>query len=127
MKKLLLICLLLGVFATTSVAQVENFAGTEIELDERERNDKEIGGGPRSITIAPPQASLYNNMVCLNFIETFSSVTVTITNLSTGELVYHEESSHPTVLTIELLATESASYMLEVQTGSTVWEGFFSN
>ena len=89
MKKLLLICLLLGVFATTSVAQVENFAGTEIELDERERNDKEIGGGPRSITIAPPQASLYNNMVCLNFIETFSSVTVTITNLSTGEVVYH--------------------------------------
>ena len=127
MKKFLFIALFLGGIATNSIAQENNFDGLEIELNDRERDDKEEGGGPRGITIIPLQAFISNNVVYLNFIESLESVTITITNLSTGEVICNRDYCNPAVLTFDLFAAESASYVIEIKTDLSLWEGYFNN
>lgn len=81
---------------------------------------------PRSTILQFAYAYLYNNVVNISFNENIESATITITNESTGEIVYSEAYSSPTTLNIDLNDESCGNYIIEIEADDTCFKGNFS-
>ncbi|MEL5893434.1 DUF3244 domain-containing protein [Bacteroides sp. GD17] len=129
---------LLFIITSTTTSKAEELVNNsrEITLTVTQDDTRDLGQGhdvepddikvPRSIILQPAYAYLYNNVVSLDFTETFSAVIVTITNNATGETVYSETCSNPATLNIDLSSESSGNYLIEIEADDTRLEGNFS-
>lgn len=79
----------------------------------------------RGIVQTPVYAYIYNKVVTLEFMETCSDVTVTVTNEDTGEVVYWESFSNPAEVNIDLIGSRNGNYRIEIAADDSCWEGEF--
>ena len=80
----------------------------------------------RSTISQPVCASLYNKVVTIDFQTVFSTVTINITNETTGEIVSSELFINPTSLSIDLNGKDTGDYMIEIISNEISLEGHFS-
>lgn len=139
MKRVLLIILLFALAGGNTTINAEGLdACKEIQLTAVQNNaEREIKGKPtkttsgnvpvsRSIIHQPVYAYIYSSIVSVSFEATASTATVTITRESTGETVYSEVHSSPSVLNINLNGESSGSYLIEIEADGTYLQGTFS-
>lgn len=112
-------------------AQEQN-SGKEIQLESqatKTRNGTTSDEGvpiKRSIQLQPAYAYLYNNVVNIDFSETFSTVIISITNEASGEIIYSETCSNPASLSIDLNDESNGNYLIEIEAEDIYLEGSFS-
>lgn len=129
MKKLLFAFFVLTVVLGSTSLQAQDrfsFAGD----DERETLDPSgpIEGGPitRSIIIQPASAYVDSDIVTVVFNKDLPSASITITNVSTGAVVYSETYSMPTLITINVSAENSGEYQIEIVSDEIRLSGYFT-
>ena len=113
MKKLLFVFFVLAVVMGSTSLHAQNFFLTDD--DEREiplfpSGSEEGGPVARSIIIQPASAYINNDIVTVVFNKDLPSASITITNVSTGAVVYSETYSMPTLITINVSAENSGKY-----------------
>lgn len=128
MKKLLFVFFVLAVVMGSTSLHAQHFKMTDD--DEREiplfpAGSKEGGPVARSIIIQPASAYINNDMVTVVFNCDAPTASITITDAS-GVNVYSGASIHPTLITIDLNATEPGEYYLEIELGETRLSGYFT-
>lgn len=116
-----------GFMGSTSL-HAQNFFLTDD--DEREiplfpAGSKEGGPVARSIIIQPASAYINNDIVTVVFNCDAPTASITITDAS-GANVYSGTSINPTLITIELNATEPGEYYLEIELGEARLSGYFT-
>ena len=96
----------------------------EIPLDPVESKE----GGPiaRSIIIQPASAYVNSDIVTVVFNKDLPSASITITNVSTGAVVYSEIYSMPTLITINVSAENSGEYQIEIVSDEIRLSGYFT-
>lgn len=99
--------------------------------DEREIPLDPVGskeGGPiaRSIIIQPASAYVNSDIVTVVFNKDLPSASITITNVSTGAVVYSEIYSMPTLITINVSAENSGEYQIEIVSDEIRLSGYFT-
>ena len=73
------------------------------------------GETTRIPAIYPVEASINNNVLCLDFLSKVPSVTVTVNNLDTNETVYLNTFISPIgLITLDLSLKEETAYRLEI-------------
>lgn len=130
MKKLLFAFFVLTVVLGSISLQAQDrfsFAGDderEIPLDP----SGPIEGGPitRSIIIQPASAYVDSDIVTVVFNKDLPSASITITNVSTGAVVYSETYSMPTLITINVSAENSGKYQIEIVSDEIRLSGYFT-
>ena len=131
MKKLLFAFFVLTVvLGSISLQAQDRFSFADD--DEREIPLDPVGskeGGPiaRSIIIQPASAYVNSDIVTVvfNCDAPTASITITITNAS-GANIYSGTSINPTLITIDLNATEPGEYYLEIELGEARLSGYFT-
>ncbi len=85
-------------------------------------------GGPiaRSIIIQPASAYVNSDIVTVVFNKDLPSASITITNVSTGAVVYSEIYSMPTLITINVSAENSGEYQIEIVSDEIRLSGYFT-
>ena len=139
MKQILFLTALVVLFimnTTTSSAKELVDNSKEIALTVTKDDTQHIGkekdiepdktGTTRSIILQPVYAYLHNKVVSLDFADTFSMVSVVITNNATGETVHIETYSNPVVLDIDLNGEKAGDYSITIEADSLCLEGSFS-
>ena len=135
MKKVLFILFSFLIFVVSVNAQFI-FENSVIVLTLK-NGDREIGGKSgdttpedapqtRSSISQPVYASLYNKVVTIDFQTVFSTVTINITNETTGEIVSSELFINPTSFSIDLNGKDAGDYMIEIISNEISLEGHFS-
>lgn len=130
MKKLLFAFFVLTVVLGSILLQAQDrfsFA----DDDEREIPLDPVGskeGGPiaRSIIIQPASAYVDSDIVTVVFNKDLPSASITITNVSTGAVVYSETYSMPTLITINVSAENSGKYQIEIVSDEIRLSGYFT-
>lgn len=129
MKKLLFVFFVLAVVLGNAPLQAQfvSMVGDderEIPLDP----SGPVEGGPitRSIIIQPANAYICNDMVSVAFNKEMPSVSVSITDVSTGVTVHSETYFNPTLVTIDLSAKDPGEYYLEIISGEVRLSGYFT-
>lgn len=131
LKSLILFFLFLCSINLSLYSQEYN-KGKEIQLESqatKTRNGTTSDEGvpiKRSIQLQPAYAYLYNNVVNIDFSETFSTVIISITNEASGEIIYSETCSNPASLGIDMNGESSGNYILRIESDTTCLEGFFT-
>ncbi|MGI6794263.1 DUF3244 domain-containing protein [Bacteroides sp. KG68] len=74
----------------------------------------------------PAYAHLYNKVVNIYFANTYHTAVITISNQSTGEMVYSETHDSPTKLSIDLSSKSYGNYLIRIETESVSLQGSFS-
>ena len=94
----------------------------------KKETDVEPGNGltPRSVILQPVYAYLCNEVVNIDFTETFSTVSVIITNESTAKIVYSKTNDSTASIYINLNGERSGNYLIEIEADDTILEGEFS-
>ncbi|MCA6009866.1 DUF3244 domain-containing protein [Bacteroides thetaiotaomicron] len=123
MKKLLFL-LFLGIFFSDLILGNSpncNIRGCNMELSCSSRKIilKGKGSKPGETTripaIYPVEASINNNVLCLDFFSKVPSVTVFVINLDTNETVYLNTFINPvSLITLDLNLVEGTAYRLEL-------------
>ncbi|TCO86870.1 uncharacterized protein DUF3244 [Bacteroides heparinolyticus] len=80
----------------------------------------------RGIIFQPAYAHLYNKVVNIYFVNTYHTAVITISNQSTGEIVYSETHDSPTKLSIDLSSKSYGNYLIRIETESVSLQGSFS-
>lgn len=123
---------------STTITNAKEYANNDgvITLTASQDEERHISRGhdvepdkaatPRSVILQPVYAYLHGQVVSLDFTEIFSSATVTITGISTGETVYSETCSNPATLNIDLNGASTGNYLIEIETDDTLLVGKFS-
>ena len=135
MKKVSFILLSLLILSISVNAQFA-FSSTKIMLTQKD-GDRDISGqegdintenapNDRSSVSQPVCASLYNKVVTIDFQTVFSTVTINITNETTGEIVSSKLFINPTSLSIDLNGKDTGDYMIEIISNEISLEGHFS-
>ena len=129
MKKLLSVFFVLVVVMGSTSLHAQNFFLTDD--DEREiplnpAGHKEGGPVARSIIIQPASAYINNDIVTVVFNKDLPSASITITNVSTGAVVYSEIYSMPTLITINVSAENSGEYQIEIVSDEIRLSGYFT-
>ena len=129
MKKLLSVFFVLVVVMGSTSLHAQNFFLTDD--DEREiplnpAGPKEGGPVARSIIIQPASAYINNDIVTVVFNKDLPSASITITNVSTGAVVYSEIYSMPTLITINVSAENSGEYQIEIVSDEIRLSGYFT-
>lgn len=122
-----------GFFSLTAQAECRNNAEA-IELTSYPLRPKDRTGSTseeglpikRSIVLQPVFASIYNKVVSLYFDADIATVNVTITNETTGAVVYSEACSNPATLDIDLNGDSTGRYLIEIETDDMLLTGSFS-
>ena len=126
MKKVSFILLSLLILSISVNAQFA-FSSTKIMLTQKDGDiTPENAPKARSSVSQPICASLYNKVVTIDFQTVFSTVTVNITNETTGEIVSSELFINPTSLSIDLNGKDTGDYMVEIISNEISLEGHFS-
>ena len=128
MKKSLFVFFVLAVVMGSISLHAQHFSMTND--DEREiplfpESSKEGGPVARSIIIQPASAYINNDIVTVVFNCDAPTASITITDAS-GVNVYSGTSINPTLITIELNATEPGEYHLEIELGEARLSGYFT-
>lgn len=79
----------------------------------------------RSIISLPVNAFLCDGIVNVYFESSFASVSITIKNVSTGEIVCSEQLINPTNFSLDLVGQDSGEYSLEIISDDLSLEGTF--
>ena len=130
MKKLLFAFFVLTVvLGSISLQAQDRFSFAD--ADEREIPLDPVGskeGGPiaRSIIIQPASAYVDSDIVTVVFNKDLPSASITITNVSTGAVVYSETYSMPTLITINVSAENSGEYQIEIVSDEIRLSGYFT-
>ena len=130
MKKLLFVFFVLTVvLGSTSLQAQDRFSFADD--DEREiplDPSGPIEGGPitRSIIIQTASAYVDSDIVTVVFNKDLPSASITITNVSTGAVVYSETYSMPTLITINVSAENSGEYQIEIVSDEIRLSGYFT-
>ena len=130
MKKLLFAFFVLTVvLGSISLQAQDRFSFADD--DEREIPLDQVGskeGGPiaRSIIIQPASAYVNSDIVTVVFNKDLPSASITITNVSTGAVVYSEIYSMPTLITINVSAENSGEYQIEIVSDEIRLSGYFT-
>ena len=130
MKKLLFAFFVLTVvLGSISLQAQDRFSFADD--DEREITLDPVGskeGGPiaRSIIIQPASAYVNSDIVTVVFNKDLPSASITITNVSTGAVVYSEIYSMPTLITINVSAENSGEYQIEIVSDEIRLSGYFT-
>ena len=129
MKKLLFVFFVLAVVMGSTSLHAQNFFLTDD--DEREiplfpSGSEEGGPVARSIIIQPASAYINNDIVTVVFNKDLPSASITITNVSTGAVVYSEIYSMPTLITINVSAENSGEYQIEIVSDEIRLSGYFT-
>ena len=130
MKKLLFAFFVLTVvLGSISLQAQDRFSFADD--DEREIPLVPVGskeGGPiaRSIIIQPASAYVNSDIVTVVFNKDLPSASITITNVSTGAVVYSEIYSMPTLITINVSAENSGEYQIEIVSDEIRLSGYFT-
>ena len=130
MKKLLFTFFVLTVvLGSISLQAQDRFSFADD--DEREIPLDPVGfkeGGPiaRSIIIQPASAYVNSDIVTVVFNKDLPSASITITNVSTGAVVYSEIYSMPTLITINVSAENSGEYQIEIVSDEIRLSGYFT-
>ena len=130
MKKLLFAFFVLTVvLGSISLQAQDRFSFADD--DEREIPLDPVGsneGGPiaRSIIIQPASAYVNSDIVTVVFNKDLPSASITITNVSTGAVVYSEIYSMPTLITINVSAENSGEYQIEIVSDEIRLSGYFT-
>ena len=128
MKKLLFAFFVLTVvLGSISLQAQDRFSFADD--DEREIPlDPSKEGGPiaRSIIIQPASAYVNSDIVTVVFNKDLPSASITITNVSTGAVVYSEIYSMPTLITINVSAENSGEYQIEIVSDEIRLSGYFT-
>lgn len=81
----------------------------------------------RSSVDCPLQASIANSILDIKFDCPIDSLTVSITNADTGEIIYHTINTYTDALTIDLSRNDSeAEYLLELFSSNQLVTGSFT-
>ena len=126
MKKLLFAFFVLTVvLGSISLQAQDRFSFADD--DEREIPLDPVGskeGGPiaRSIIIQPASAYVDSDIVTVVFNKDLPSASITITNVSTGAVIY----SMPTLITINVSAENSGKYQIEIVSDEIRLSGYFT-
>ncbi|WP_044263743.1 DUF3244 domain-containing protein [Bacteroides timonensis] len=128
MKKLLFAFFVLAVVMGSTPLHAQHFTMTDD--DEREiplfpAGSKEGGPVARNIIIQPASTYINNDMVTVVFNCDTPKASITITDAS-GVNVYSGASIHPTLITIDLNATEPGEYYLVIELGEARLSGNFT-
>lgn len=133
MKQVLFILMVLCI--STNLAKAETISEfKEITLQVCADDDRNIKSGgnkqriPQTRDLIAPSvyAYLYDNIINIDFTDTFATVTVNIINETTDETVYSKTCSNPASLIIDWSNKVSADYIIKIETDDTYWEGCFS-
>ena len=91
-------------------------------------NDTDPKDGPRTrgVVLQPVYAYIYNGVISIDFTKTFSNVSVTIINETTGEIVYSETSNNSTNFNIDLNNESQGNYLIEIDTNNIRLKGNFA-
>ena len=130
MKKLLFAFFVLTVVLGSISLQAQDRFSFAYD-DEREIPLDPVGskeGGPiaRSIIIQPASAYVNSDIVTVVFNKDLPSASITITNVSTGAVVYSEIYSMPTLITINVSAENSGEYQIEIVSDEIRLSGYFT-
>lgn len=84
------------------------------------------GKGPVTRSIAEPANAYVNyDVICIDFNETLSTVTINITNESTGKTVCAETFNNPTSINVDLNGEDSGSYLIRIESDGMLLYGSF--
>lgn len=135
MKRVLSILILFLVLGSSVRAQLVSGL-KEIVLtqksDDRDISDQTSSTSPedapkaRSIVPQPVYAYLNNGEVTVCFETAFPTVTLNVTNETTGKTVCSEQLLSPTNYSIDLNGEDSGEYIIEIISDGTSFEGAFS-
>jgi len=127
---ILLLCNSLSTLATQECkTNVEMIALTSYPIKPKDRTGSTSEEGlpiKRSIQLQIADAYLYNNVVNISFNENIGSATITVTNESTGKIVYSETHSSPATLSIDLNGESSGNYLIEIEANDALLIGYFN-
>lgn len=119
------------VFLVFIIAWSTSIEAQSSQTRERKERDiplqvlKEVPKQARSVSIPTAYAYLCNNIVSINFSETFSSATISITNETTGETVFSETCSNPVSFSIDLSNEEIGGYIINIKADDIILKGQF--
>ena len=128
MKKLLSVFFVLSVALGSTSLHAQNFFLTDVDVREIPlfpAGSKVGGPVPSSIIIQPARAYINYDIVTVVFNCDAPTSSITITDAS-GANVYSGTSINPTLITIELNATEPGEYYLEIELGEARLSGYFT-
>lgn len=134
MKKVLFIFFSFLVIALSTNANSSS-GNNKIMLSQREgdRNifdistetSPETAPKTRGVISLPVNAFLCDGIVNVYFESSFASVSITIKNVSTGEIVCSEQLINPTNFSLDLVGQDSGEYSLEIISDDLSLEGTF--
>ena len=139
MKRILCLVMLFAVIGSTTFlnAQIPRLVYKVIPLtygfsDNGNRNlpnGKEFNPKDRPTTrgnvFQPIDAYLYDSTVNIDFIDMCENVTITITHVVTGMVVYSETVTNTVNVSIDLSGNSSGEYLIEITSDGMLLEGGF--
>lgn len=124
MKQLLFLVIALLLIGNKAVNAQMNTSSKAICLEKREKpkgigNEESFPAG-RSLVIQPAYAYIYNHVVSVDFPYEMPSVAISLTNLSTGEVIHSDAYASPSQISLDLSQEAFGEYYLEI-----VFDGFY--
>ncbi|WP_291530695.1 DUF3244 domain-containing protein [Bacteroides sp. UBA939] len=131
--KTLILFFLLFTGSTNIYAQAFN-GGREIILQcSKETKPKDKTGGTdkdtpirRTISFQSVYAYLYNNVITVTFENALSDISINIFDESTGDVVYTRNCNNLNDVSIDLNGENSGSYIIEIISNGSLFEGSFT-
>lgn len=127
MKQLLFLIIALLLIGNKAVNAQVNADSKMIRLEKREKGtgtkpleEEQTSSTTRSLAIQPAYAYIYNHVVSVDFPYEMPSVAISLTNLSTGEVIHSDAYASPSQISLDLSQEAFGEYYLEI-----VFDGFY--
>lgn len=118
MKQLLFLVIALLFIGSQATKVLANTDSQVIHLEEREKPKKtgteQMSPVSRSQVLQPVYAHICNQVLSVNFPYEVPSATISVTNLSTGEVIYSDTYASPSQISFDLSQEASGEYYLEI-------------
>lgn len=103
---------------------VNTYAKVLSSGDRIELRDRKHAGTHRSIPLLPT-AFIGDSLLSIDFPSIVSSVTITVKDAETGEIIYLSTELNATALQVDLSGESAGKYTLEISFGETILSGDF--
>lgn len=127
-KRLLVVFLFIGLLNSllTNAQEVMTSVETKREVPLKADKPGQPGDILRSPAVHPAEASVCGELLTIDFLYPVSSITITLTNVSTGEVVYWEVYEMAGNAVIDLSAETPGEYQLKLTSPQWCLRGSFS-
>lgn len=126
-KRLLVVFLFIGLLNSLLTNAQEVMTNVERKREIPLQTDKpQPGDIARSPVVRPAEASVCGELLTIDFLYPVSSITITLTNVSTGEVVYWEVYEMAGNAVIDLSAEAPGEYQLKLTSPQWCLRGSFS-